>query len=96
MRNLLEAIKNIQPEMKEAEKQLARKLAWKWNRKYSEMVGYVRRRMALAVVRANSLIPRTVPAHLFRTALPWMPGSSGGRSGKHLVSEDWKSVEWVC
>ena len=45
-------------ETKEAEKQLARKLAWKWNREYSEMVGYVRRRMALAVVRANSLLLR--------------------------------------
>ena len=45
-------------ETKEAEKQLARKLAWKWSREYSEMVGYVRRRMALAVVRANSLLLR--------------------------------------
>ena len=41
-----------------AEKRLATHLASKWNRGYSQMVYYVRVRMALAVVRANSLLIR--------------------------------------
>ena len=47
-----------------AEKQLARLLAEKWTRDYSEMCGYVRTRMALAVVRSNTMMlrgPRTKP-----------------------------------
>jgi hypothetical protein len=39
-----------------AEKRLATHLAGKWNREYSQMVYYVRVRMAIAVVHANSLI----------------------------------------
>ena len=35
---------------------MAGALAGKWDREYSEMVGYVRTRMALAVVRANTLL----------------------------------------
>jgi hypothetical protein len=45
-------------ETKQAERQLARALAGKWGREYSEMVAYVRTRMALAVVRSNSLLVR--------------------------------------
>jgi hypothetical protein len=45
-------------ETKQAEKKLAGALAGKWDREYSEMVGYVRARMALAVVRANTLLIR--------------------------------------
>ena len=41
-----------------AEKQLATYLAGKWNREYSQMVYYVRVRMAITVVRANSLLIR--------------------------------------
>jgi hypothetical protein len=41
-----------------AEKWLATHLAGKWNREYSQMVYYVRVRMAIAVVRANSLLIR--------------------------------------
>ena len=43
-------------ETKRAEKHLAAVLAAKWKREYSEMVYYVGVRMALAVVRANSLL----------------------------------------
>ena len=43
-------------ETKRAEKHLAEVLAAKWRKEYSEMVYYVRVRMALAVVRANSLL----------------------------------------
>ena len=43
-------------EARHAEKHLATYLAEKWNRGYPEMVFYVRTRMALAVVKANSLL----------------------------------------
>ena len=43
-------------ETKRAEKYLAAVLAAKWKKQYSEMVYYVRVQMALAVVRANSLL----------------------------------------
>ncbi len=41
-----------------AKKRLATHLAGKWNREYSQMVYYVRVRMATAVVHANSLLIR--------------------------------------
>ena len=43
---------------KSAEKRLASALAEKWKREYSEMVFYVRVRMSLGVVKANSLLIR--------------------------------------
>jgi hypothetical protein len=42
-----------------AEHQLARILAGKWERQYSDVRNFVRVRMALAVVRSNSLLLRT-------------------------------------
>jgi hypothetical protein len=39
-----------------AERRLANHLASKWNQGYSQMVYYVRERMAIAVVHANSLL----------------------------------------
>ncbi|MEJ2330924.1 MAG: hypothetical protein P8Z33_13945, partial [Gammaproteobacteria bacterium] len=45
-------------ETQAAEKRLASLLARKWTRAYSEMVGFVRARLALAVVRANTLLIR--------------------------------------
>lgn len=45
-------------ETKQAERQIASQLAGKWAREYSEMVAFVRARMALSVVRANSLLLR--------------------------------------
>ena len=45
-------------EARNAKKRLATHLASKWNRGYSQMVYYVRVRMAIAVVRANSLLIR--------------------------------------
>ena len=45
-------------EAQNAEKRRATHLASKWNRGYSQMVYYVRVRMAIAVVRANSLLIR--------------------------------------
>ena len=45
-------------EARNAEKRLATHLAGKWKREYSQMVYYVRVRMAIVVVRANSLLIR--------------------------------------
>ena len=45
-------------EAKAAEKRLACHLAQKWRRPYSQMVHYVKVRMAIAVVRSNSLLIR--------------------------------------
>ena len=45
-------------EAKAAEKRLASYLAHKWHRPYSQMVHYVKVRMALSVVRSNSLLIR--------------------------------------
>ena len=45
-------------ETKMAERRLAANLAGKWDRAYSEMVAFVRARMALAVVRSNTLLLR--------------------------------------
>ena len=45
-------------EAQNAKKRLAVHLAGKWNREYSQMVFYVRVRMAIAVVCANSLLIR--------------------------------------
>ena len=46
------------PATRAAEKRMASRLAWKWKREYGEMVGYIKTRMALAVVRSNSLMWR--------------------------------------
>ena len=45
-------------EARNAEKRLATHLAGKWNHEYSQMVYYVRVRMAITVVHANSLLIR--------------------------------------
>ena len=46
------------PKTRAAERRMAARLAWKWKREYSEMVGFVRTRMSLAVVRSNTLMWR--------------------------------------
>ena len=43
-------------EAKAAKRRLASALAWKWKQQYSETCGFVRVRMALAVVRAYTLL----------------------------------------
>ncbi len=45
-------------EAQNEKKRLATHLAGKWNREYSQMVYYARVRMAIVVVRANSLLIR--------------------------------------
>jgi hypothetical protein len=44
------------PATRAAERRMASRLAWKWKREYSKMVGYVRTRMSLAVIRSNTLM----------------------------------------
>ena len=46
------------PKTRAVERRMAACLAYKWKREYSEMVGFVRTRMALAVVRSNTLMWR--------------------------------------
>ena len=38
------------------EKQVASLLATKWNRSYSEMAGFVKSRMSLAIIRSNTML----------------------------------------
>ena len=61
------------PETQAAEKRMASFLARKWKRPYSKMVGFVRARMALAVVRANSMLLRGS-----REKLPYRPHIQDG------------------
>ncbi len=67
LQNCLEMRKDFMPmvysvdgipgrEARNAEKRLATHGVGKWNREYSQMVYYVRVRMTIAVVRANSLL----------------------------------------
>ena len=64
-------------EAKAYEKRLASLLATKWDRRYSEMVGFVRGRMSLAVIRANTMMLR---------------GARSGRAWKPVI-EDSAGVE---
>ena len=45
-------------EAKAFEKRVASLLASKWDWRYSEMVGFVRGQMSLAVIRANTMLLR--------------------------------------
>ena len=52
-----------------AQKRLAALLSYKLKREYSEMCGFVRARMSLAIVRSNNLIlrgPRNKVAHIWQ------------------------------
>jgi hypothetical protein len=49
-----------------AEKRLGGLLSRKWERNYSEMVGFIRQRMSLAIVRSNTLLLRGERANTWR------------------------------
>jgi hypothetical protein len=66
-------------ETRQAERHVASRLSGKWRREYSEMVGYVRVRMALAVVRSNSLLLR---------------GSRKRRSSRPFIDEGAAMENW--
>ena len=55
-------------EAKAYEKRVASLLATKWDRRYSEMVGFVRGRMSLSVIRANTMMLRGA-----RSGQAWRP-----------------------
>ena len=63
----------------------------KWSREYSSVAGWVKVRMALVVVRSN-----TLPLRGSRTRYSWKPngvdGFTAGAEG--VLHED--SVEWKC
>jgi hypothetical protein len=67
------------PEASAASKCLASKLSKKWGRSYSEVVGYVRSRLSLALVRSASRCLRADRNPIARTpAIPWESGSGLG------------------
>ena len=49
-----------------AEKRLGGLLAKKWDRRYSEMVAFIRQRMSLAIVRSNTMLLRGERANTWR------------------------------
>jgi len=52
------------------DKQVAPLLAAKWDRRYSKMVGFVRGRMSLAIIRSNTMLLRGARAgRAFRPAI---------------------------
>jgi hypothetical protein len=59
-------------------KQLAAKLATKWQKTYSQVCGYDKARLSIAIVRATQLCPHgsRIPAHLISTCCPqWEDGA---------------------
>ena len=66
-----------------AEKRLAGLVAERWCRDYSEIVGFLRAQMYLAVVRSNTLLLRGEHSNRFivRIMLVWVCKSRVGVSG---------------
>jgi hypothetical protein len=63
------------PEATAASKCLASKLSKKWGRSYSEVVGYVRSRISIALVRSASRCLRADHSpHACSPMVPWEPG----------------------
>jgi hypothetical protein len=59
-------------------KRLAAKLAAKWQRTYSQVCGYVKARLSIAIVRATHLCLRgsRIPTHKISTRRPlWEDGA---------------------
>ena len=52
------------------EKRIASLLAEMWNRPYSELVGYVRGRMTMSILRSNTVCLRG--ARVRRRTVPWV------------------------
>ena len=57
-------------EAKAFEKRIACLLAEKWDRPYSELVGYVRGRMGMAIIRSNTVLLRGARVH--KGTVPWI------------------------
>ena len=58
-------------------RRLACALALKWQRQYSDVVGYARARLSLALVRANSRCLRAERCPLWRSQQPAWSGGDG-------------------
>ena len=56
------------------EKRIASLLSDKWNRTYSELVGYVRGRMAMSILRSNTVCLRG--ARVKKRTVPWVEDSA--------------------
>ena len=56
------------------EKRIASLLADKWDRSYSELVGYVGGRMAMSILRSNSVCLRG--ARVKKRTVPWVADSA--------------------
>ena len=56
-------------EARSSEKRIASLLADKWNRLYSELVGYVRGRMAMSILCSNNVCLRG--ARVRKWTVPW-------------------------
>ena len=67
------------------EKRVASLLATKWDRRYSEMVGFVRGRMSLAVIRSNTMLLRGA-----RADRAWKPVIEDGAGVEALG----RAAEW--
>ena len=69
-------------EAKSAEKRLASALTKKWKREYLEMVFYARARVALAVVKASSLL---------------IHGSRDTQHRRRPIINNWAAIyDWRC
>ena len=67
------------------EKRVASLLATKWNRRYSEMVGFVRGWMSLAVIQSNTMLLRGA-----RAGRAWKPEIEDGAGVEALG----RAAEW--
>ena len=61
-------------EARSFEKRIVSLLADKWERAYSEMVGYVRGQMAMSILRSNNVCLRG--ARVKRRTVPWVEDSA--------------------
>ena len=61
-------------EARSFEKRIASLLADKWDRSYSKLVGYVRGRMAMSILRSNNVCLRG--ARIKNRTVPWVEDSA--------------------
>ena len=68
-------------EVRAFEKRIASLLADKWNRPYSELVGYIRGRMAMSILRSNTVCLRG--ARVRRWTVPCVADGVRGDAGEN-------------
>ena len=72
-------------EAKVFEKRIACLLAEKWDRPYSEMVGYVRGQIGMAVIRSNNVLLRGARVH--KRTVPWLLDDAEYEAGRQQNAE---------